>query len=1119
MPRIFDNIDLALVSALRDTLALAQRADFCVGYFNLRGWRQIDAVLDSWAGGEHNCCRVLVGMQPAPADVLRTGLSLTPEPPVDQSKVLQLKQRVASDFRQQLMLGSPTNADEQGLRRLSHQLKTGKVVIKVFLRYPLHAKVYLLHRNDPINPIVGYLGSSNLTLAGLVKQGELNIDVLDADACIKLDHWFAERWDDRWCLDISAELAAIIDESWAREQPLKPYHLYLKMVYHLSQEARAGLAEFSLPPELQQQLFDFQVAAVKIAARHLKQRGGVIIGDVVGLGKTMMATALARMFEDSYGFSTLIVCPKHLETMWQHYVDTYGLRAKILPLSRVSEQTMQQIPARFRLVLIDESHNLRNREGKRYKALQTYIAQSDSKCILLSATPYNKSYLDLSAQLRLFIGEDTNLGLRPERIIRELGELAFRREFAGSFSSLAAFEKSSYPDDWRELMRRYLVRRTRSFIKANYAATDASGRRCLRFADGRISYFPERIPRTLRFAVHDDDPNDSYAKMMASSVVDTITNLTLPRYRLGSYLKQQGVTLVADELDLIERLKRARLRLVGFCRTNLFKRLESGGPAFLQSLERHILRNFIVLHALEQREPLPLGTQAMDILGSPSDADVDLSTLPSYDDEFQTPAETAEPRLWSEQHFRALAKQRYAEYRTRYHSRFKWIRSQLFNRQLQADLQDDSQALIAVLQACGAWNSAHDAKLAALIDLVQQQHPDQKLLIFTQFADTVAYLLDQLQAHGVRAVAGVVGGSPATTSIVNRFSPRSNGMAGRIEPADEIRVLVATDVLSEGQNLQDAHIIVNYDLPWAIIRLIQRAGRVDRIGQQADTIACYSFLPADGVERIIGLRSRVRQRLRQNAEVVGTDEAFFEDDDNDSLLHDLYSENAAVLEDEADTDVDLVSYAYQIWKNATDADPKLSQIIPNLPDVIYSTRQHQALNGSPNGVLIYMRSAEGNDSLAWINQQATSVTQSQLAILQAAACHPDTPALERHPQHHELVQAGIEYLVREEQHASGGLGRSSSARFRTYEQLKHYYDSVRGTLFEAPELARAIDEIYRFPLRQTATDTLNRQLRAGIRDQALAELVLALRDENRLCIIDENDETDEPRLICSLGLF
>ena len=136
---------------------------------------------------------------------------------------------------------------------------------------------------------------------------------------------------------------------------------------------------------------------------------------------------------------------------------------------------------------------------------------------------------------------------------------------------------------------------------------------------------------------------------------------------------------------------------------------------------------------------------------------------------------------------------------------------------------------------------------------------------------------------------------------------------------------------ARAKNLQDGAILVNYDLPWAIIRLIQRAGRVDRIGQKAEEILCYSFLPADGVDRLIQLRSRVRQRLKQNAEVVGTDESFFEDEDEQTDLINLYNEKAGILDGEADTEVDLASYAYQIWKNAIDANPALQKTIPELP--------------------------------------------------------------------------------------------------------------------------------------------------------------------------------------------
>src|SRR6266436_3530471 len=502
MPRIFDNIEQRLLDALQNTLKISDRADFCVGYFNLRGWRHIDTLMENWQGGDQPSCRLLIGMQDRPEDELLKFFSLRGVQDVDQSTVVRLKTRIAQEFRKQLLVGAPSNADQEGLRRLSAQLKAGRLVVKLFLQHKLHAKLYLCYRTDPNNPITGFVGSSNLTLAGLTSQGELNVDVLDQDACKKLEKWFNERWEDRWCLDISEELADIIDESWAREAMPPPYYIYLKMAYHLSQEARAGLQDFGIPKVFQNKLFDYQAAAVKIAAHHLNKRGGVLIGDVVGLGKTLMATALARVMQDDFGLETLIISPKNLTRMWQQYMDEYGLVSKVISATNVQNELPDL--RRFRLVVIDESHNLRNREGKRYKAIKDYIEKNESKCILLSATPYNKSYLDLSAQLRLFLSdeESRDLGVRPERLLREIGETTFNGRYQAPVRSLAAFEQSDYADDWRDLMRLFLVRRTRSFIQDNYAQTDqASGRTYLVFNDGRRSYFPARVPRTVKFLV------------------------------------------------------------------------------------------------------------------------------------------------------------------------------------------------------------------------------------------------------------------------------------------------------------------------------------------------------------------------------------------------------------------------------------------------------------------------------------------------------------------------------------------------------------------------------------------------------------------------------------------
>lgn len=1106
-------------------MRVAERADFCVGYFNLRGWRHLAGHVDRWAGGEGQCCRLLVGMHVSPSDELRQVLrTRDDEEPLDNQTALREKRRIAEEFRQQLTFGAPTNDDEAALRHLSEQIRSNKLVVKVYLRHPLHAKLYLLHRQDANNPVTGFMGSSNLTLAGLAKQGELNVDVLEHDACNKLVSWFEDRWGDRWCVDISKELADIIDESWAGERLVPPYHVYLKMAYHLAQEARAGLSEFRIPSVFGDSLFDFQVAAVKIAAHHLNKRGGVLIGDVVGLGKSMMATALAKVFEDDYHTETLIICPKNLVSMWEDYAHRYRLHAKVLPLSRVITELPERT-RRYRLVVIDESHNLRNKEGRRWRVIRDYIERNESLTVLLSATPYNKSYLDLSAQLALFLNEDADIGIRPEKLLAELGgEHEFIRRHQCGVRSLAAFEKSQIPDDWRDLMRLYMVRRTRGFIMQHYAREDNRGK-YLQFSDGRKSYFPKRIPKNLSFKIDDKNPVDPYARFYSDPVVGAINELILPRYGLGNYIAPKPkAPPTLHQAKVIEGLSRAGTRLMGFCRTNLFKRLESAGPAFILSIERHILRNFIVLHAIENGLDIPLGTQGAELLDTRHyDEDPDGLLADDNGDE-DTPDPVAPNGLRTEAAYRARAAKAYEAYSGPLKGRFKWLPGTLFIKDLSKDLLSDAQSLLQLLATCGEWRPEADTKLSALVELINQRHPKDKLLIFTQFADTARYLKAQLAARGIKQLGEATGQSADPTWLAWRFSPESNAKRDQVSKSDELRVLIATDVLSEGQNLQDAHIIVNYDLPWAIIRLIQRAGRVDRIGQQCDTILCYSFVPADGIERLIQLRARVRQRLVQNAEVVGSDESFFDDDPDEELMRDLYTEKNGILDDDGDSEVDLASYAYQIWKNATDADPSLAPRIEAMPDVVYATKAHAHSPAAPRGVLVYMRTAQGNDALAWMDEVGKPVTQSQLTILKAAACAADTPALPRQEQHHALTQQGLAHLVEEEKSFGGALGRPTGARFKAFERLKRFREGLgdRRDLLITDEYVRRIDrvmeEIYRYPLYQSATDSLNRQLKAGMGDHQLLDLVFSLREDGRLCVIDDQDQQREPKLICSMGL-
>jgi superfamily II DNA or RNA helicase len=1096
MPTIYDNIENQLVTALKDSFNEAYKADICVGYFNLRGWNHFADYVDSFIGEQDNQCRLIVGMQTRPQQLIQQYYN-NAESIIDNQSALNLKKQLAEDFKTQLTLGIPTAKDQQTLNQLALQLKTEKLVVKLFVEYSLHAKLYLIYRHDKFTPLLSYLGSSNLTMAGLGHQGELNIDVPDKDAAQKLANWFEQRWQSRYCLDISQELITIIEQGWAT--PKLPYYIYLKMVYHLSQEARAGLNEFTIPKVFDNQLLDFQKKAVSIAAHYLNKRGGVLIGDVVGLGKTMTATALAKLFEDDFFLETLIICPKNLVNMWEDYAHRYRLRAKVLSISKAKELAQLR---RYRLVIIDESHNLRNNEAKTYKLVEDYIKRNNCKVILLSATPYNKAYTDLAGQLGLFIDAHQDLGISPECLMKASGgQHEFNAKYQIPTRSLAAFEKSNYADDWRELMRLYLVRRTRGFIKNNYAQFDTEkSRHYLTFNNGERLYFPERIAKKVEYHFNEQDKHDPYAKLYAPKIVAWIDALLLARYGLKEYLQPQPKRLPkSSEQIIIEHLTRSGKRLKGFARTNLFKRLESGGYAFLLSVYRHIMRNYVYIYALQNNLDIPIGQQESKLLDSLlSDEDIEQGA----DGIFVFHADTAKYFQDAKAIYHSLEK-----------NKFSWIGSDLFKPALKSALTEDSIHLNQILKRVPHWHAEQDRKLQALFELVSFKHTNEKVLVFTQFSDTAKYLAQQLQLKGVNSLACVTGQHENPTEMAHRFSPFSNNKI--INKAEELRILITTDVLSEGQNLQDAHIVVNYDLPWAIIRLIQRAGRVDRIGQQADTILCYSFLPEDGIDNIIDLRSRLIKRMEQNADVMGADERFFEGDCIN--IHDLYSENSSILEEYDDEEVDLSSYAFEIWKHATDAKPELKNIIPALPNVVYSSKA--ANNTRQTGIIVYAKTALNNDVLTWLNDKGDIITQSQFTILKAAACDFNTAIATDTYNHHELVAQGIAHIKETDPKVGGQLGKKNGARYQTYQRLTRYYEVNKNSLFENQSLKKAIDELYLYPLKDYAKEAIARQLKIDIDDVSFAELVLGLREEDKFCQIETlTDIAQEPSVICSLGM-
>ena len=1122
MARIYDNIESKFVNGLQDLITDVgiKRVDFCVGYFNLRGWDLVVNQIDQIPGDyifendkqEYRYCRLLIGMHQPDEDLVRQLYSDQVIP--DAAYVQQCKLEIARDFKKQLLLGMPTKRDEWTLRRLSAQLKENKVCVKLYVAHPLHAKLYLAYSPDSSrNKISAILGSSNLTYSGLTKNGELDADIENNRDLEALEEWFDNRWNDRFCIDITKELIDAIDNSWAGAEVIPPYYIYLKTAYHLSADARSGVKEFTLPPEFQHELFDFQQTAVKIAARHLnnEKRGGAMIGDVVGLGKTITACAIAKIYEMTYASSTLIICPANLQDMWDKYRKRYDLKADIMSIAKPIDVDNARY---YRLIIVDESHNLRNEQGKRYQNIKALIERQDCKVLLLTATPYNKDFSDLSSQLKLFISEDDDLGIRPEEYIRELGgDRAFLQKHSEVFiRSIKAFEKSTSLDDWQELMKLFLVRRTRTFIKENYAKTDeTTGRKYLEFRDGRKNFFPERKPKAIKF---DTMPGDQYSRLYSEEMISMMEELRLPRYGLSQY-EDTGKTANASTTDkhLLENLSRAGQRMMGFCKSTFFKRIDSSGFSFLLTLYRHILRNAVFIYAIENKLPLPIGDENNLPEEWIEDEDINDIFGNDHEDEDRQAGDNlidipTDMKVYMEK------ARRYYELLSQKNN-VAWIESTYFKRTLKQHLKQDCEQIIKMILLCGKWDAQTDQKLNELETLLNKTHKSDKVLVFTQYSDTANYIYCQLRKRGFTHIDRATGGSKNPTAIVERFSPLSN--KADVSSSDESRVLIATDVLSEGQNLQDAHVIVNYDLPWAIIRLIQRAGRVDRIGQESEEIFCYSFFPAEGVENIIRLRTRLNARINENANIVGSDEVFFEG--NEQNLKDMYNEKSGSLDDEDDNDVDLASQAYQIWKNATDANAKLKQIIPALSNIIYSTKKTDS--AIEDGVITYAKTHNDYDVLTWYNSKGEMVSQSQKKILAAMACSANEPAQEPLENHFDLVKKAIDGMKQETTSVSGILGNRFSTRFRIIDLLEHYYQQPPTLFFDADkkqQLKYAIDDIYNYQLLEGTKFILGRMLRSSTNDD-IVESILEMHKNGTLCRIDEDrNKQKDPTIICSMGL-
>jgi hypothetical protein len=1138
VPKIFDNLtdQSRLGPELRTALDAFDSIDVATGYLDLRGWSDLADIVDAKSAGglpvdnddqERPVARVLIGMVlPSSAAQMLDTLQQTVHPPAygadinDQAKAFAARDALVRHLRDQLMHGLPTKADEQALRQLRDQLALGSVQMKVFTDAPLHGKTYILHA--PGNALAtrrGYLGSSNLTGAGLYRNLELNVDVREEDASGQLATWFEDRWNARWSLEITAELIDLIDLSWAAEEQPTPYEVYLRVCHMLSADAREGMG-YVLPPGMADLLLDHQETAVRTLARRIVRRGGTMLGDVVGLGKTLTAVATALMLDAAEDYTTLILCPKNLQQMWEDHVEQFGLiGAKVVPYSMVHKV----LPSlrRYHLVICDESHNLRNRH-RAYEAVYDYIRLNSSKVLLLTATPYNLSFDDVANQLALYLNEDDDLGIQPSAALDADPTLVNKLD--GKVTTLAAFRRSEFAEDWRRLMSDHLVRRTRTFLKRSAKTEAVIGpdgkpvqREYLTFANGEKFFFPRRVPVPLTHSFEADDP----ARLMEDdTTLNAVAGLGLPRYGLADYDDPKTEHTAAD-VQYLDDIRSGRGNVSGFVRVGLFKRLSSSGHSFILSLERHRARNELFCYAIEAGLPLPLGSFT-DPHTTRADGADDLADElaggteagPDEGGEEKVLSPDADPDLTAG--LRTDPKAHYDELARTLSATTKWVNSTVFKPTLRKDLERDNATITALLDRFGAWDRARDSKLKALVKLLQRTHAGEKVLVFTEYSETAAYIAKGLRAAGVPRV-GLATGDTDAAALARRFSPESNQIPGHEQHLEEgeepLEVLVATDVLSEGQNLQDSHIVVNFDLPWAIIRLVQRAGRVDRVGQKADEVYLY-LLTHTKVDAAIRLRQRIEQRLSAAAEAFGSDERFFGGATEVKVLDDLYKghmpeELDALDGADAEGEADAVSEAWLVWSHVSEHDPDLATKVTRMQNMVHSTRHRYPEGRDRTGIVTYAcTDRSGVDAFAASFDTPAGPVERLLTPMEALKvfyAQPTTPAVEVPEDLYERQSRLVRDKLASEMIAVGNLRGPR----------KWVWDKLVGTIF-ATGAEEALSALHERQLTEHARNRLSTARRQRYREQDLADLINELHAEGRLVI--GPTETDAIAVVCTIGV-
>ena len=908
---------------LQDWTEIAQSFDIATGYFEIGALLALDG---QWQKLEY--LRILMGDT------------------VSKRTKSALLEGINHALDGSIEIEKETNDFLQGVPAIVEAIRKKQIQCKVYTKEKFHAKAYITHAKQAVVGSSALVGSSNFTLPGLTTNVELNVQ-LRREVEI-LQEWYEKHWNA--AEDISEDILKTIER---HTRDYLPFEVYAKALQEFFRGHETTGSEWELSESKMFKILDqYQKEGYGSLMRIARQYGGGFLCDGVGLGKTFVGLMLIERLIIHERKRVALFVPKSIRTdVWERDIRRYlphlwGDFSNLVIFNHTDLNREGDFPQRFEnitemadAIVIDEAHHFRNpgikgegeKKPSRYWNLFDLIngPQNPKQVFMLTATPINNRLDDLRHMIELFSRQQegyfkSTLGIHSlrghfitmERNLRKKTETPNSAEDNLETNEIEA-EKVLSNDN---LFNALVVQRSRAYVKKSQLQEG-----------GNVTSFPDRKPpRVASYSVR-----KTYGKLLDD--VDKAFKKDRALFVLGIYYP---LFYYKGSDDSIDPLRHGRQKqVVSLIRTQFLKRFESSASSFESSCNRLLIKllTWVTKHSETDNERRRLERwkeMHADLIDYVHHRQLELWGHEESIDEL-------EEDIISDEMLEDVEYLKRSEYKV----------EEILN-----DTKDDMDQIALFLEELKKFKPEHDDKLQALIKLLKTDPvmKTNKVLIFTEFADTARYLKKQLQAAGIEGVEEIDSSIKDRSGIIRRFAPYYNDSSSeqlKANGSKEIRILISTDVLSEGLNLQDATRLINYDLHWNPVRLMQRIGRVDRRmnpGNEAmilkshpeqndlrGIVEYWNFLPPGDLDELLHLYRLVSHKTLRISKTFGIEgkKLLTEQDDYDALRN---------FNETYEGTTTLIEQMHLEYQQLLKDNPDLADKLKKLPGKVFTGKEHPA---------------------------------------------------------------------------------------------------------------------------------------------------------------------------------